>query len=551
MTVKDFAFAFDGRDQILRGIEILASAVRVTLGPKGRMVAIGREHGTKITKDGVSVAREIEIDDQFQRAGARLLREVALKASRQAGDGTTTAVVLGSAIARGGVKAVASGMNPMDLRRGINRAVEAVVAELRKNARSVTSTNEIAQIATISANGDTAIGEMIASAMEQVGSDGVINVEDGTRLQTELDVVHGIEFDRSYISPRFVTDRAKQIVEMHDVLVMLSDGKLSSLDALIPLLEKVFESDKPLLVVAEDFEPEVKAALVVNKIRGGLKVVAVKAPAYGELRKSMLDDIALLTGGTVFSDALGLKLEDFTLAHLGHARKVIVDPKTTTIVGGEGKQSDIDAKTALLRKQLADMSKDEELDYDRDMLQQRLAKLSGGIAVVRVGGTSEIDVREKVDRIRNAINATRAAIEEGILPGGGVALLRAGHAIRDLVTDNQDQNVGISLLRNAIRSPARQIAFNAGKDASVIVDKILESETYEFGYDAQMDAFGDMIAKGIIDPAKVVCTSLQCAASIAGGIMTMEVMVAERPGPPPPDMPGHDHHDDIDPDYDW
>jgi chaperonin GroEL len=551
VTVKDLAFAFTARNRMLSGVEIIANAVQVTLGPKGRTVALGRDHGTKITKDGVSVAREIELDCQFQRAGAKLVRSVALKASKQAGDGTTTAIVLSKAIARGGVKAVEAGINPMDLRRGINSAVEAVVAELARNARRLSTNREIAQIATISANGDRKIGEIIASAVEQVGADGVIKVEDGTKLDTELEVVRGIQFNRSYISPRFITDRVKRLVEMEDAFVLLSDTKLTSIDALVPLLEKVVAAGKPLLIVADDFEPEVRAALVVNKLRGGLKVVAVKSPAYAELRKLILDDIALMTGGTVFSESLGVKLRDFSLDRLGRASKVTVDHQNTMIAGGEGNRSDIDAKVAVLRRQLDAMSADEDVDYDRDMLQQRIATLSGGIAFVRVGGTSEVDVRERVDRIRNAVNATRAAAQEGISPGGGVALLRAGQAIRDLKTDNDDQNAGIAIVRDAVAWPARQIALNAGEDASVVLDKILKADDGAFGYDAQTGEYGDMFAKGIIEPVKVVRTALQCAASVAGGMMTTEVIVAERPGPPPPEMPGHDHHDDHDINFEW
>jgi chaperonin GroEL len=551
VTVKDVAFAFSARNRILSGVEIIANAVQVTLGPKGRTVALGRDHGTKITKDGVSVAREIELDCQFQRAGAKLVRAVALKVSKQAGDGTTTAIVLSKAIARSGVKAVEAGVNPMDLRRGINRAVEAVVAELAANARRLTTNAEIAQIATISANGDRRIGELIASAVEQVGADGVIKVEDGAKLDTELELVHGIQFNRSYISPRFVTDRVKRLVELEDAVVLLRDGKLASIGALVPLLEKVVAAGKPLLVVADDFEPEVRAALVLNNLRGSLKVVAVKSPAYGEHRRLILDDIALMTGGTVFSDSLAVRLQDFPLDRLGRAGRVTVDHQNTMIAGGAGKRSDIDAMVAVLRRQLDAMSVSEELDYDREMLQQRIATLAGGVAFVRVGGASEVDVRERVDRIRNAVNATRAAAQEGISPGGGVALLRAGRAIRDLRADNDDQNMGVAIVREAVAWPARQIALNAGEDASVVVDTILRVADGAFGYDAQAGEYGDMFARGIIEPVKVVRTALQCAASVAGGILTTEVIVAERPGPPPPDMPGHDHHDDHDINFEW
>lgn len=546
MTVKDFAFEFDARDQVLRGVETLASAVGVTLGPKGRSVALGREFGTKITKDGVSVARDLELDHQFQRAAVRLVRAVALKASRQAGDGTTTAVVLAHSLFSGGVKAVATGINPMDLKRGIDCAVAAVVAELRRTTKPLTANAEIAHIATISANGERDIGDIIAAAMEAVGTDGLINVEHGNKPETELEVVRGIQFDRSYTSPRFVTDPMKRLVEMEDAYVLVSDKKLTSIDALLPLLEKIYEADRPMLLIAPDYEAEVTSALVVNKLRSGLKVVAVKAPAYEDHRKSMLEDIALMTGGTVYSDTLGVRLEDLTIDHLGRASKVTVDQKHTTIAGGQGEKTAIDARIAMLRRQIEETT----ADHTADQLKDRLAKLSGGIAVVRVGGGSELEMLERVDRIRNAVNATRAAVAEGILPGGGVALLRAGQAIRGLETENRDQNLGIALVREAIAGPARRIADNAGAEASMVIANILKVEDRNFGYDAQTGEYGDMIARGIVDPVKVVRTALQCAASVAGLLLTTEVMVAERPGPPPPELPGHEHHD-HDLDIDW
>ena len=498
MTAKQIKFSSEARESMLRGVDTLASAVSVTLGPRGRNVAIDRSFGAKITKDGVSVAREIELGDKFENMGVRMVREIAAKSSYQAGDGTTTAVVLARAILRNGAKAVAAGMNPMDLKRGIDRAVEAVVAELRKNARAVASNVEIAQIGTISANGDLEVGRTIADAMEKVGNDGVILVEEGTRLENELEFVEGIQFDRSYISPHFVTNRNRMLVEMEDPFVLISENKLSSINALLPLLEKVVQTGKPLLIIADDVEGEVMAALVVNKLRGSLKVAAVKAPAYGELRKAMMQDIALLTGGTVISDALGLKLENLSLDILGRARKVTIDKQNTTIVGGAGKKADIDARIREIRLQLEKNTSVEEndIDFDRDKLQERLARLTGGIAVIRVGGATEIEVREKKDRIRNAMHATRAAIEEGILPGGGVALLRASKAVGNLKTDNDDQNAGIAIVRDAITWPARQIAINAGVEGSVVVAKILESNDAAYGYDAQVGRIRGFAVEG-------------------------------------------------------
>ena len=543
MTAKDLKFSFEARDRLLHGIDVLASAVRVTLGPRGRNVAIDRSFGAKITKDGVSVAKEIELDDKFENMGVQLVQQVANKTSYRTGDGTTTAVVLAHAIARSGAKAVAAGMNPMDLKRGIDRAVEALVGELKKAAKSVTSNAEIAQIGTISANGDTEIGGTIAEAMQKVGNTGVVTIEEGTSLKTELDVVTGIQFDRSYISPHFVTNRNKGLVEMEDAYILISEKKLSSLNELLPLLEKVVQAGKPLLIIADDVEGEVMAALVVNKLRGSLKVAAVKGPAYGELRKAILQDVAVMTGGTVNSDDLGLKLDAASLDLLGRARKVVIDKQNTTIAEGAGTRADIDARIAAIKAQLERTTS----DYDREKLQERLASLTGGIAVIRVGGATESEIREKKDRIQNAMHATRAAIEEGILPGGGVALLRASKLAGNLKTENDDQKAGIAIVREAITWPARQIAANAGADGSVVVAKILDTNDNGFGFDAQTCEFGDLIARGIIDPAKVVRSALQGAASIAGLLITTEAMVAEVPGPPPPELPGHhDHEDHLD-----
>jgi chaperonin GroEL len=543
MTAKDLKFSFEARDRLLHGIDVLASAVRVTLGPRGRNVAIDRSFGAKITKDGVSVAKEIELGNKFENMGAQMVQQVANRTSYRTGDGTTTAVLLAHAIARNGAKAVAAGMNPMDLKRGIDRAVEAVVGELKKAAKTVTSNAEIAQIGTISANGDTEIGGYIAEAMQKVGTTGVITIEDGTSLKTELDVVTGIQFDRSYISPHFVTNRTKGLVEMEDAYILLSERKLSSLDELLPLLEKVVQAGKPLLIIADDVEAEVRAALVVNKLRGSLKVAAVKAPAYGELRKAILQDLAVMTSGTVNSDDLGFKLDTASLDMLGRAKKVVIDKQNTTIAEGAGTRADIEARIAALKAQLERT----DSDYDREKLQERLASLTGGIAVIRVGGATEIEIREKKDRIQNAMHATRAAIEEGILPGGGVALLRASKFAGNLKTENDDQKTGIAIVREAITWPARQIAANAGADGSVVVAKILDSNDNGFGFDAQTCEFGDLIARGIIDPAKVVRSALQGAASIAGLLVTTEALVAEVPGPPPPELPGHhDHEDHLD-----
>ena len=545
MTAKDIKFSFAARDSMLRGIETLAKAVSVTLGPKGRNVALDREFGTKITKDGVSVAREIELGDKFENMGVQMLREVATKTSHRAGDGTTTAVVLAHAIVSGGAKAVAAGMNPLDVKRGIDRAVEVVVAELRRNAREVSSNVEIAQIGTISANGDTEIGNAIAEAMQAVGKDGAIVIEEGTTIKTELNIVKGMQFDRGYASPHFITNRQKMMVEMDDAFVLISERKLSRLDELLPLLEKVVQADKPLLIVAEEVEGEAMAALIINKLRGSLKVAAVKPPELGELRRAILQDLALLTGATAISDDLGLKLEDLALDILGRAEKVTIDKQSTTIAGGRGEQDAIDTRIAAIKNALSAT----DSDYDREKLEERLARLTGGVAVIKVGGATELEVREKKDRMRNAMNATRAALAEGIVPGGGVALLRASRAAAGLKTDNDDQNAGIEVVRRAIAWPARQIADNAGEDASAVVAKVLANDDHAFGYDASSGEYGDLMRRGVIDPTKVVLAALEGAASVAGLLITTGAMVAEVPGPPPPELPGHHHHGDLDVDF--
>jgi chaperonin GroEL len=548
MTAKELKFSFEAREKMLRGIDLLANAVMVTLGPRGRNVAIDRSFGPRITKDGVSVANEIELGDRFENIGVQMVRQAAIRTSYLVGDGTTTSVVIAHGILANGARTVAAGMNPMDLKRGIDRAVKAIVAELKKNARKVASNVEIAQIGTISANGDAEIGRTIADAMDKVGNDGVITVEDGTSRQTEVEVVEGIQFDRSYISPHFITDRYKRVVEMEDAYILISEKKLSKLDHLLPLLEKIVQAEKPLLIVADEVEGEVMAALVVNKLRGSLKVAAVKAPAYGDLRKAIMQDIALLTGGTLISEDLGLKLETVSLDMLGRARKVTIDKENTTIVGGAANRSDLEARVVELKARI----KDANSDYDLEKLQERLARLTGGVAVIRVGGATEIEVREKKDRIRNAMNATKAAVEEGILPGGGVALLRASRALARLSTDNDndDQRAGVEIVRKAITWPARQIAINAGLDGSVVVSKILEKEDSAYGYDVQAGEYGNLLSKGIIDPAKVVRAALQSAASVAGLLITTEAMVVELPGPPPPELPGHDHDHHHDMDFD-
>jgi len=526
MAAKEVRFSVDARDKMLRGVDILVNAVKVTLGPKGRNVVLDKSFGApRITKDGVTVAKEIELEDKFENMGAQMVREVASKTSDIAGDGTTTATVLAVAIVREGSKAVAAGMNPMDLKRGIDLAVETVVEELKKNSKKVTSNAEIAQIGTISANGDKEIGDYLAKAMEKVGNEGVITVEEAKSLETELDVVEGMQFDRGYISPYFITNADKMRVEMEDPYILINEKKLSALNELLPLLEAVVQTGKPLLIVAEDVEGEALATLVVNKLRGGLKVAAVKAPGFGDRRKAMLQDIAVLTGGQAISEDLGIKLENVTLAMLGKAKKVMIDKENTTIVNGGGKKKDIEDRIAQIKAQIEETTS----DYDREKLQERLAKLAGGVAVIRVGGATEVEVKERKDRVDDAMHATRAAVEEGILPGGGVALLRAIEALKRVKVGNEDQKHGVDIVRKALSAPARQIAINAGEDGSVIVGKILENSTYGFGFDAQGGEYVDMVKKGIIDPTKVVRQALQGASSVAGLLITTEAMVAELP----------------------
>jgi chaperonin GroEL len=526
MVAKQVKFSTKAREKMLHGIDILANAVKGTLGPKGRNVLLEKSFGApRITKDGVTVAKEIELDDKFENMGAQLLREVANRTSYLAGDGTTTAVVLAASLVREGVKSVAAGLNPMDLKRGIDLAVEAVVADLVKNSKKVTSNEEIAQVGTISANGDAEIGKFLADAMKKVGNEGVITVEEAKSLETELDVVDGMQFDRGYISPYFVTNADKMRVEMDDAYILINEKKLSSLNELLPLLEAVVQTGKPLVIVAEDVEGEALATLVVNRLRGGLKVAAVKAPGFGDRRKAMLQDIAVLTGGQAISEDLGIKLENVTLNMLGRAKKVMIDKENTTIVNGAGKKADIEARVAQIKAQIEETTS----DYDREKLQERLAKLAGGVAVIRVGGATEIEVKERKDRVDDAMHATRAAVEEGILPGGGVALLRATEALKKVRTSNEDQKHGVEIVRKAIQAPARQIAFNAGEDGSVIVGKILEKDQYGYGFDAQNGEYGNMMSKGIIDPTKVVRAAIQNAASVAGLLITTEAMVAELP----------------------
>ena len=526
MTAKDIRFSVDARDRMLRGIDILANAVKVTLGPKGRNVLLDKSFGApRMTKDGVTVAKEIELEDKFENMGAQMVREVASKTSDVAGDGTTTATVLAAAMVREGSKAVAAGMNPMDLKRGVDLAIEAIVADLNKNSKKVTSNEEIAQVGTISANGDREIGDFLAKAMQKVGNEGVITVEEAKSLETELDVVEGMQFDRGYISPYFITNADKMRVEMDDAYLLIHEKKLSSLQELLPLLEAVVQTTKPLVIIAEDVEGEVLATLVVNKLRGGLKVAAVKAPGFGDRRKAMLEDIAILTGAQAISEDLGIKLDKVTLNMLGRAKKVMIEKENTTIVNGAGKKADIEARIAQIKVQIEETTS----DYDKEKLQERLAKLAGGVAVIRVGGATEIEVKERKDRVDDAMHATHAAVEEGILPGGGVALLRAVEVLKRVKTENEDQKHGVDIVRKALSYPARQIAINAGEDGSVVVGKILEKDQYNFGYDAQSGDYVNMMSKGIIDPTKVVRCALQDAASVAGLLITTEAMVAERP----------------------
>ncbi|TCR74839.1 chaperonin GroEL [Rhizobium sp. BK376] len=539
MSAKQIKFGRDAREQLLRGVDILADAVKVTLGPKGRNVVIDKSFGApRITKDGVAVAKEIELDDKFENMGAQMVREVASKTNDIAGDGTTTATVLAQAIVREGGKAVAAGMNPMDLKRGIDLAVAAVVKDLLAKAKKINTSEEIAQVGTISANGEKEIGQYIADAMRKVGNEGVITVEEAKTAETELEVVEGMQFDRGYLSPYFVTNAEKMVAELEDAYVLLHEKKLSNLQAMLPILEAVIQTGKPLLIISEDVEGEALATLVVNKLRGGLKIAAVKAPGFGDRRKAMLEDIAILTGGTVISEDLGIKLESVTLDMLGRSKKVSISKENTTIVDGAGAKSDIEGRVAQIKAQIEETSS----DYDREKLQERLAKLAGGVAVIRVGGSTEVEVKEKKDRIDDALNATRAAVEEGIVPGGGTALLRAS-VVLDIKGENDDQNAGVNIIRKALQSLVRQIAENSGDEGSIVVGRILESDTDNSGYNAQTSEYGDMIAMGIVDPVKVVRTALQNAASVAGLLVTTEAMIADLPrkdsaGGGTPDMGG-------------
>ena len=528
MAAKDVKFGVDARGKMLAGVDVLADAVKVTLGPKGRNVVLDKAFGApRISKDGVTVAKEIELSDKFENMGAQMVREVASKANDVAGDGTTTATVLAQAIVREGAKSVAAGMNPMDLKRGIDLAVEAVVADLEKRSRKIGTSAEVAQVGTISANGEPEIGEMIARAMEKVGKEGVITVEEAKSLDTELDIVEGMQFDRGYLSPYFVTNAEKMTCELESPYILLHEKKLSNLQAMLPVLEQVVQSSKPLLIIAEDIEGEALATLVVNKLRGGLKVSAVKAPGFGDRRKAMLEDIAILTGGTVISEDLGIQLETVTLDMLGTTKRVAISKEETTIVDGAGKKKDIQARCNQIRAQVEETSS----DYDREKLQERLAKLAGGVAVIRVGGATEIEVKERKDRVDDAMHATRAAVQEGILPGGGAALVYAIKALAKVKPANDDQAVGVNIVRRALQSPARQIAENAGEDGSVIVGKLMESKDANWGFDAQNGKFKDLVKAGIIDPTKVVRSALQNAASVAGLLVTTEAMVAEKPEP--------------------
>jgi chaperonin GroEL len=544
MAAKEVRFSTEARDKMLRGVEILNNAVKVTLGPKGRNVVLDKSFGApRVTKDGVTVAKEIELEDKFENMGAQMVREVASKTSDVAGDGTTTATVLAASIVKEGAKAVAAGMNPMDLKRGVDLAVEAIVEDLQKNSKKLSQNEEIAQVATISANGDPEIGRFLAEAMKKVGNEGVITVEEAKSLETELEVVEGMQFDRGYISPYFVTNADKMRVEFEDPYILIYEKKLSGLQQLLPLLEAVVQSGKPLLVIAEDVEGEALATLVVNKLRGGLKVAAVKAPGFGDRRKAMLQDIAILTGGNFISEDIGTKLENVTLNMLGRAKKVIIEKENTTIVSGAGKKAEIEARIKQIKTEIEETTS----DYDREKLQERLAKLAGGVAVIRVGGATEVEVKERKDRVDDAMHATRAAVEEGVLPGGGVPLLRATGALQRLKLENEDQRHGVEIVRKALSWPARQIAINAGDDGSIVVGKILDKDTYAYGYDAQTGEYGNLVSKGIIDPTKVVRSALQGAASVAGLLITTEAMVAEVPKKKtPPAPPGGAGMGDMD-----
>ncbi len=537
MAAKDVKFSADAREKMLRGIDTLANAVRITLGPKGRNVVLEKSFGApRITKDGVTVAKEIELEDKFENMGAQMVREVASKTNDIAGDGTTTATVLAHAIVREGAKSVAAGMNPMDLKRGVDTAIGAVVKDLQKQSKKINTSAEVAQVGTISANGDETVGDMIAEAMQKVGNEGVITVEEAKSLETELEVVEGMQFDRGYISPYFITNTEKMIADLEDPYILLFEKKLSNLQAMLPVLESVVQSSRPLLIIAEDVEGEALATLVVNKLRGGLKVAAVKAPGFGDRRKAMLQDIATLTGGEVISEDLGIKLENVSLDMLGRAKKVSISKEETTIVDGAGKKKDIEGRVNQIKAQIEETTS----DYDREKLQERLAKLAGGVAVIRVGGATEIEVKEKKDRVDDALNATRAAVEEGIVPGGGVALLRARKVVDKLADDNADVQAGINIVLKALESPIRQIATNAGVDGSIVVGKVLEAKAGTHGFDAQTETYTDLVRAGIIDPTKVVRAALQDAGSVAGLLVTTEAMVAELPkkDAPPPAMPG-------------
>ncbi len=544
MAAKDVRFGGDARARMLRGVDILADAVKVTLGPKGRNVVLDKSFGApRITKDGVTVAKEIELADKFENMGAQMVREVASKTNDLAGDGTTTATVLAQSIVREGAKAVAAGMNPMDLKRGIDKAVTAVVEELKKRSKKITTPAETAQVGAIAANGETEIGKMISDAMQKVGNEGVITVEEAKGIQTELDVVEGMQFDRGYVSPYFITNAEKMITEMADPYILIHEKKLSGLQPMLPLLESVVQSGRPLVIIAEDVEGEALATLVVNKLRGGLKVAAVKAPGFGDRRKAMLEDIAILTGGTVISEDLGIKLENVKLTDLGKAKKIVIEKENTTIVEGAGKKADIQGRCTQIRAQIEETTS----DYDREKLQERLAKLAGGVAVIRVGGSTEVEVKERKDRVDDALHATRAAVEEGVLPGGGVPLARASLILAKLKADNDDQRFGIEIVRKAVQTPLRQIAENAGEDGAVIAGKTLDKDEYNYGFDAQSGEFKDLVKAGIIDPTKVVRTALQDAASVAGLLVTTEAMIAEKPekkGPPMP--PGGGGMGDMD-----
>jgi len=538
MAAKEVKFHGDARERLLRGVDILANAVGVTLGPKGRNVVLDKSFGApRITKDGVTVAKEIELADKFENMGAQMIREVASKTSDTAGDGTTTATVLAQAIVREGVKAVAAGLNPMDLKRGIDKAVEAVVEDIKKRSKKVSTNDEIAQVGTISANGDKEVGEMLAKAMQKVGNEGVITVEEAKSLETELDVVEGMQFDRGYISPYFVTNADKMVAELEDPYILIFEKKLSGLQPMLPLLEAVVQSGKPLLIIAEEVEGEALATLVVNKLRGGLKVAAVKAPGFGDRRKAMLEDIAILTAGQMISEDLGIKLENVTLDMLGKAKKVRIEKENTTIIDGAGKKADIQARVGQIKAQIEETTS----DYDREKLQERLAKLAGGVAVIRVGGATEVEVKERKDRVDDAMHATRAAVEEGIVAGGGAALLYAAKALAKVRASNDDEKVGIDIVRRAIRMPARLIAENAGSDGAVVVGKLVDKDDPNWGFNAQSGEYVDMVKAGIVDPTKVVRLALQDAASVAGLLVTTEAMVAEKPEKRAPAMGGHDH----------